>query len=122
MHEQGSLRASGLAVMALWLCAFVVSLLGYYDRWNAVPSMTESLIGTVLLSGFALPLSFAQTLGAKIPLENVMFLAAAYWPVFGFAHYQFLRRRRPQLFGALVILVALSAWRWQINVQGMMGI
>ena len=122
MHETWSVRTCVLAVVGLWLGAIAMSLLGFYDRWEKLPAFADALSAGALLAGFALPFSFAQTLGARVPLSDAMLIAAVYWPVFGFAHYQFLRRRRPQLFAALVILVAMSAWRWQINAQGMLGI
>ena len=117
MHETWSVRTCVLAVVGLWLGAIAMSLLGFYDRWEKLPAFADALSAGALLAGFALPFSFA-----RVPLSDAMLIAAVYWPVFGFAHYQFLRRRRPQLFGALVILVAMSAWRWQINAQGMLGI
>ena len=119
--ERWPLNKSLIAVVLMWMGAIGMSMLGFHHTYGALPALADALTGGMVLGGIALPLSFAQALGARVPLDNAVFLAAGYWPVLLYAHYQFLARRRPQLFAALVILVALSAWRWQINVQSLMG-
>ena len=120
--ERWSVKYAVSAAAVMWLAAIAISLLGFYDAYDVLPALGDALTGGLALGGIALPLSFAQALGARVPLGDAVYIAAVYWPVLLYAHYQFLVRRRPQLFAALVILVALSAWRWQINAQGLMGL
>ena len=117
-----SLKQIILALVGVWAGAIAISLLGFFNTYGTLPTLVDGARGGIILGGLALPLSFSQTLGARVPLDDVFFVAAFYWPVLLYAHYQFVARRRPQLFAALVILVAMSAWRWQINAQGLMGL
>ena len=86
-----------------------------------MPAIDDALLGATVLAVLALPAGFAATLGLTVPDSQVMFVAAVYWPVVFFMHYQFLRRRRPELCAGVAVVVLISSWKWQVIAQGLIG-
>lgn len=116
-----SIRQSVTALVSLWVAAVAFSLAGFFSRWGTLPATDDALIGATLLAALALPAGFAATLGLSVPASQVIFVAAVYWPVVFFMHYQFLRRRRPELCAGVAVVVLISSWKWQVIAQGLIG-
>ena len=117
-----SIRQTVFALVSLWCAAVAVSLAGFQAQWNTLPAQGDIVAGATLYAGHALPAGFAATLGLRVPAGEILLLAVVYWPVMFYAHYMFVRRRRPELFAGVTMLVLLSAWKWQVMAQGLIGL
>lgn len=117
-----SIRQSVTALFSLWLAGVALSLAGFFSQWGTLPAMHDAVTGATLLAVLALPAGFAATLGLKVPASQIIMVAAVYWPVVIFMQYQFLRRRRPELFAGVIVVVLISSWKWQVLAQGLIGI
>ena len=117
-----SIRQSVTALLSLWAAAVGLSFAGFAAQWGTLPASEDALVGATLLAALALPAGFAATLGLAVPASQVIFVAVVYWPVVFFMHYQFLRRRRPELCAGVAVVVLISAWKWQVIAHGLIGI
>ena len=117
-----SIRQSITALVSLWVAALALSMAGFFAQWGTLPAPNDAMMGATLLAAFALPAGFAATLGLQVPVGQIMFVAVVYWPVLFFMHYQFLRKRRPELLAGVAIVVLMSAWKWQVMANGLIGL
>lgn len=109
-------------MVSLWIAAVALSLAGFHSQWHTLPALHDALTGAILLAPLALPAGFAATLGLQIPVSQIIVVAAVYWPVVFFMHYQFIRRRRPELFAGVTAVVLISSWKWQVMALGLIGL
>ena len=109
---------------ALFCGCVTISILSFKIKWGVWPDLTDILMGLTLLAPFAIPKSFADTLGMTNPHSTIGVLPVAviYWPIALSLLWYTVRSRLAAVFALLALISLISSLNWQIVATAMMGI
>ena len=117
-------RKLAVLFIALVCGCVAISILSFRIKWGVWPDLTDILMGLTLLAPFAIPKSFADTLGMTNPhsTSGVLPMVVVYWPIALSLLWYTVRSRLATVFALLALISLISSLNWQIVATAMMGI